>query len=99
MGGKSVSLAKGEKSKAEKPKGKKSTGARFRDLSLWFVLVAIVSLFFADIFLYQPDPWEEFTRIGWGMVTPFWPAEQWFRTLSDLASESLVVPDTPVRSQ
>ena len=73
MGGKSVSLAKGEKSKAEKPKGKKSTGARFRDLSLWFVLVAIVSLFFADIFLYQPDPWEEFTRIGWGMVTPFWP--------------------------
>ena len=56
MGGKSVSLAKGEKSKGEKPKGKKSTGARFRDLSLWFVLVAIVSLFFADIFCISLTP-------------------------------------------
>ena len=50
-----------------------STGARYRNLSLWFALVALVSLFFADIFLYQPDPWEEFGRIGWGMITPFWP--------------------------
>ena len=49
-----------------------STGLRLRRLSLWLTLVAVASLFVADIYLYQPDPWAEFSRIGWGIVTPYW---------------------------
>ncbi len=60
-----------------------STGAGLRTLSLWFALVAIIALFFADIFLYQPDPWIELSRIGTGMVTPYWP------DISELAISAL----------
>ncbi|MEC8103599.1 MAG: hypothetical protein VX133_07650, partial [Pseudomonadota bacterium] len=61
----------------------RSTGAGLRTLSLWFALVAIIALFFADIFLYQPDPWIELSRIGTGMVTPYWP------DISELAISAL----------
>lgn len=50
-----------------------STGARLRRLSLFFSLIAIAFLFVADIHLYTPDPWQELSRIGWGLVTPYWP--------------------------
>ena len=50
-----------------------STGARLRRLSFIFSLVAIAFLFIADIHFYTPDPWQEFGRIGLGIVTPYWP--------------------------
>ncbi|MEK9713901.1 MAG: hypothetical protein VW258_15165 [Thalassolituus sp.] len=50
-----------------------STASRLARLSGGFIVVAILSLFIADIHFYRPDPWQELGRIGLGLVTPYWP--------------------------
>ncbi|TNC92457.1 MAG: hypothetical protein CSH36_04420 [Thalassolituus sp.] len=50
-----------------------STASRLARLSGGFIVVAIISLFIADIHFYRPDPWQELGRIGLGLITPYWP--------------------------
>ena len=51
----------------------RSTGRSLARLSGGFALVALLSLFIADIHFYRPDPWQELGRIGFGLITPYWP--------------------------
>jgi len=45
-----------------------STASRLARISGGFIVVAILSLFIADIHFYRPDPWQELGRIGLGLV-------------------------------
>lgn len=49
-----------------------STGRKLAWLSLGFILSALLCLPFADLALYQSDPWHELGRIAYGFITPWW---------------------------
>lgn len=49
-----------------------STGKKLGWLSLAFIASALLCLPFADLALYQSDPWRELGRIALGFVTPWW---------------------------
>ena len=49
-----------------------STAKKLGWLSLAFIASALLCLPFADLALYQSDPWRELGRIALGFVTPWW---------------------------
>ena len=44
-----------------------------RKLSLVFFVIALVCLPFADLIIYQVEPWQELSRMGAGMLSPHFP--------------------------
>ncbi|CCK75524.1 phosphonate ABC transporter, permease protein [Oleispira antarctica RB-8] len=44
-----------------------------RNLSLAFLIVALLCIPFADLVVYQVEPWDELARIGQGIVQPSFP--------------------------
>lgn len=44
-----------------------------RNLSLIFLLIALLCLPFADLEVYQVEPWEELARMGQGLIQPSFP--------------------------
>lgn len=55
-----------------------------RNISLIFLLIALLCLPFADLEVYQVEPWEELTRMGQGLIQPSFP------DLSILANSILI---------
>ncbi len=53
-----------------------SSARRYLRISLGFILIAVVSLFFADIEFRSGDPWLELYRIGQGLITPDFSATE-----------------------
>ncbi len=53
-----------------------SSAQRYLRISLGFVLVAIICVFFADIEFRSGDPWLELYRIGHGLITPDFSATE-----------------------
>jgi phosphonate transport system permease protein len=44
-----------------------------RNISLIFLLIALLCLPFADLEVYQVEPWEELARMGQGLILPSFP--------------------------
>jgi phosphonate transport system permease protein len=44
-----------------------------RNLSLVFLIVALLCLPFADLVIYQVEPWDELARMGQGIIQPSFP--------------------------
>ncbi|WP_430460443.1 PhnE/PtxC family ABC transporter permease [Thalassolituus sp. LLYu03] len=63
-----------------------STGKKLGWLSFAFLISALLCLPFADLALYQSDPWRELGRIALGFVTPWWDDPQ---TLLDALGQTI----------
>ena len=44
-----------------------------RNLSVTFIVVGLLCLPFADLEIYQVDPWQELSRMGQGIMQPSFP--------------------------
>lgn len=49
-----------------------STARSLNFVCLLMILVAAAALFGVNFEIYPVDPWQELSRIGWGLVTPTW---------------------------
>lgn len=47
--------------------------SRSRNLSLAFMIVALLCIPFADLIVYQVEPWDELSRMGQGIINPSFP--------------------------
>ena len=54
-----------------------------RKVSGYFVIIALISLFFADLAIISADPWHELARIGMGFIQPVFFS--WSELLSSVA--------------
>ena len=71
---------------------KQTTSAgKLKNISLFFVLLALICLFFADIEIVTSSPWFELSKIGFGIITPdFFSTESLFTSIVNTLAFALL---------